>query len=124
MGSGVKGGYQEREGCRKYGGWEGPGEAATGAGSLGPVNPDGAGQEVCGEEWIQMSGEWAGSEGGCFMVCCNDPQNCMEGEWLGECSGWLKSCWPCQVTQRGNFGQGRISGAEGDRGVAGPTGVL
>jgi len=123
-GSGGKGGEREREGCREYDGWEGLGEAATGAGSLGLVDPDRARQEVCGKEWIQMLGEWAGSEGGCGMVCCNNLQNCLEGEWSGECSGRLKCCRSCQVTQMGSFGQGRISGAEGDRGVAGPTGVL
>jgi len=89
-GSRVKGGYQEREGCRKYGEQEGPGEVTTGAGSLGPVDPDGAGQEGCREEWIQMSGEWAGSKGGCSMVCCNNLQNCTEGEWSGGVLGLVE----------------------------------
>ncbi len=102
----------------------GAGRSGNRARSLGPVDPNGAGQEVCGKEWIQMSGEWAGSEGGCGMVCCNNLQNCPEGEWLGECSGRLKCCRSCQVTWRGSFGQGRIGGAEGDRKVAGPTRVL
>jgi len=122
MGSGVEGGDQEWEGCRKCGGREGPGEAAIGTGSPGLVGANGAGQEVYGKKWIQMSGKWAGSEGGCNMVCCNNLQNCPEGECSGECLGWLRHYRSCQVTRRGSFGQGRISRAEGDRGWLGLPG--
>jgi len=93
-----------------------------GARSLGLVDPNGAGQEVSGEEWIRGSGGLAGSKGSCGMVCCNDLQDGTEGEQSRECLSRLKSCWPYQVTWRRGFGQGRICGAEWDRGWLGLPG--